>query len=62
MVEQSEIGTYLVPSSPIRFTESANLPALKAPILGEHTDQILAEELGFSSAEIGSLHDHNIVA
>ncbi|MDE0756994.1 MAG: CoA transferase [Pseudomonadales bacterium] len=62
MVEQPEIGTYLVPSSPIRFTESANLPALKAPILGEHTDQILAEELGFSSAEIGRLHDDNIVA
>jgi 2-methylfumaryl-CoA isomerase len=30
--------------------------------LGEHTDEILAEELGLSSAEIGALHDARIVA
>ena len=28
-----------------------------APLLGEHTDEILAEELGLSPAEIGALHD-----
>lgn len=61
-VEQPGIGSYLVPSSPIRFSESPNLPALKSPVLGQHTDQILAEELGLSGVEIGKLRDAKIVA
>jgi 2-methylfumaryl-CoA isomerase len=31
-------------------------------LLGEHTDEILAEELGLSAAEIGDLHDAGVVA
>ena len=54
-------GTYLTPSSPIRFGLSDNLKSLAAPKLGEHTDQILAEELGLSSIEIGRLHDDGLV-
>ena len=54
-------GTYLTPSSPIRFGLSDNLKSLPAPKLGEHTDQILAEVLGLSSPEIGRLHDEGIV-
>jgi 2-methylfumaryl-CoA isomerase len=30
--------------------------------LGEHTDEILADELGLSAAEIGALHDAGVVA
>ena len=54
-------GTYLTPSSPIRFGLSENLKSLKAPKLGEHTNQILAEVLGLSSVEIGRLHDEGLV-
>ena len=61
-VNQPGIGEYLVPGSPIRFTRAANLPALTAPILGQHTDQILAEDLGLDSGAIGRLHDSQIVA
>lgn len=61
-VEQPGIGEYLVPGSPIRFTQSDNLPSLVAPRLGEHTDQILSEDLGLNSATIGKLHDDKIVA
>ena len=62
MVEQPGIGEYLMPSSPIRFSEIENLTAFPAPLLGEHTDQILAEDLGLSHNEIGLLHDNQIVA
>ncbi|MBQ61439.1 MAG: 2-methylfumaryl-CoA isomerase [Gammaproteobacteria bacterium] len=62
MVEQPGIGEYLAPASPIRFSETKNLEASPAPVLGEHTDQILAEDLGLSSGEIGALHDTRIVA
>ncbi|MDZ7686570.1 MAG: hypothetical protein U5O39_17620 [Gammaproteobacteria bacterium] len=42
MIDQPGIGSYLAPGSPIRFTGTDNLPAMAAPRLGEHTDQILA--------------------
>ena len=61
-LDQPGIGEYLVPSSPIRFTRVDNLPSLAAPVLGEHTDQILLQDLGMSESEIGRLHDKNIVA
>ncbi len=62
MLEQPGIGTYLTPGSPIRFSASENLDARPAPRLGQHTDQILAEELGLSGSQIGVLHDSGIVA
>ena len=35
---------------------------MRAPLLGEHTDEILATILGLSDSEIGQLHDTGIVA
>ena len=61
-VQQPGIGEYLVPGSPIRFTEAENLPPMVAPLLGEHTDQILSEDLGLDASAIGKLHDAQIVA
>lgn len=62
LVDQPGIGEYLVPGSPIRFTATDNLPPAKAPLLGQHTDEILADELGLTAAQIGKLHDAGIVA
>jgi 2-methylfumaryl-CoA isomerase len=33
-----------------------------APLLGQHTDEILSGILGLSGAEIGKLHDAKVVA
>ena len=38
------------------------LPARRAPQLGEHTEEVLADVLGLSDAEIGRLHDDGVVA
>jgi 2-methylfumaryl-CoA isomerase len=62
MVDQPGIGRYLTPGSPLDFSASPRLPPRPAPVLGEHTDIVLAEVLGFSSAEIGRLHDERIIA
>ena len=56
------IGAFLVPASPIRFSVANNLPALQAPALGEHTEQILAEDLNLPNHEIARLFDEKIVA
>jgi 2-methylfumaryl-CoA isomerase len=62
MVEQPGIGTYLMPGSPLDFSALAREPVRRAPLLGEHTDEVLADVLGLSDAEIGRLHDDGVVA
>jgi 2-methylfumaryl-CoA isomerase len=61
-VEHPGVGTYLMPGSPLRFSGLDRLPVRRAPLLGEHTEEILAGVLGLSSTEIGRLHDAGVVA
>jgi len=60
-VDDPGIGSYLAPGSPFYFGAAAQCPVKRAPILGEHTDEILLEVLGLSSSEVGRLHDEGIV-
>lgn len=53
---------YRTPASPLDFSSVARLPPMPAPVLGQHTDEILAEVLGLPEHEIGRLHDRGIVA
>ena len=58
-VEQKERGTYLTVGSPIKFSDFA--PAITgAPLLGEHTDDVLAE-LGYDAEQIAAMHDNGVV-
>nr|VFK23856.1 MAG: mesaconyl-CoA C1-C4 CoA transferase [Candidatus Kentron sp. MB]VFK26744.1 MAG: mesaconyl-CoA C1-C4 CoA transferase [Candidatus Kentron sp. MB]VFK74615.1 MAG: mesaconyl-CoA C1-C4 CoA transferase [Candidatus Kentron sp. MB] len=61
-IEQPGIGRYLVPGSPIDFGASPRLEPACAPILGEHTDEILTQELGMNDKQIGELRDKGVVA
>jgi 2-methylfumaryl-CoA isomerase len=61
-VEQPGIGRYPTPGLPVDFGAAPREPTRPAPRLGEHTDQVLAEVLGLSSAEIGRLHESGIAA
>ncbi len=61
-VEQPGIGTYLMPGSPLSFEGVGRIPVRRAPMLGEHTEEILAEVLGLSAVEIGRLYDARAVA
>ncbi|MEJ7751286.1 MAG: CoA transferase [Thermoleophilaceae bacterium] len=61
-IEQPGIGTYLMPGSPLDFSHAERLPPARAPILGEHTEEVLAGVLGMSDAEIGRLTDSGVVA
>ena len=59
-VDQPGIGPILMPGSPLEFGELARRPAAPAPLIGEHTDDILADVMGLSEAQIGALHDRGI--
>ena len=61
-IEQPGIGTYLMPGSPVTLSDLPRTPPRPAPLLGEHTDEVLAEILGLPALEIGRLHDDGIVA
>jgi len=60
-------GPYLTPVSPLAPVGAGGRPAAGgrdavAPVLGEHTDEVLAGWLGLSAAEIGRLHDAGVIA
>jgi 2-methylfumaryl-CoA isomerase len=61
-LEQPGIGRYLVPGSPISFGAFDREPPRRAPLLGEHTDEILSNDLGLSDSEIGRLRESGVVA
>jgi 2-methylfumaryl-CoA isomerase len=61
MVEQPGIGTYLMPGSPLHFGALPRFAATRAPLLGEHTDEILSTVLELSDSEIANLHDKHVV-
>ena len=61
-LEQPGIGSYLMPGSPLDFDGLERTPVRRAPLLGEHTDEILADVLGLGETEIGRLHDAGTVA
>jgi 2-methylfumaryl-CoA isomerase len=61
-VEQPGIGRYPMPGLPLDFGAAQRRPPRPAPLLGEHTDAVLADLLGLSAAEIGRLHDEHIAA
>ncbi len=60
-VEQPGIGPYTVPGTPHKF-QDFDRGHVRAPELGEHTDEILSGELGMSDGEIARLYDAKIVA
>jgi 2-methylfumaryl-CoA isomerase len=57
-VDQPGVGPHLAPGSPIRAGERV---VERAPVLGEHTDMILAAWLGLGSDEIRALHERGTV-
>ncbi len=49
-----------VAAVPIWMTETAPVPRTRPPLLGEHTEQVLAE-LGYSSEQIGALRAAQVI-
>ena len=60
-LEQPGIGSFLVPGSPLNFSGLERREPRRAPVLGEHTDEVLADVLDLSDAQIGKLRDSKIV-
>lgn len=61
-LHQPGMGRWLVPGLPMEFGALPRRPPVRAPLLGEHTDQVLLEVLGMSETQVGRLHDDGVVA
>lgn len=62
IIDQPGVGRHLAPASPINTSAADDREPVKAPMLGEHTAQILRTELGLSEHQIKELHDRGVVA
>jgi 2-methylfumaryl-CoA isomerase len=61
-IETAGVGQHLAAGAAARIMDQVRLPTQPAPLLGEHTDEILTELLHLSDLEIASLHDRGVVA
>ncbi len=52
----------LIPGLPVKFAEVAEGPEARVPWLGEHTDAVLAAELGLGPGELAGLRADGVIA
>ena len=52
----------LIPGNPVRMSDVAIGPDRRPPWLGEHTDAVLATELGLSAAALAALRTSGVIA
>jgi len=62
MLDQPGIGAYLAPGSPVVSSVIGRAPVAPAPLVGQHSEAVLADVLGLGSGQIGKLMDAGIVA
>ena len=62
MIHQPGIGTLPIPGSPVTFSDLERMGPAPAPVLGEHTEEILGDVLGLGSGQIGRLMDEGVVS
>src|SRR5262249_28241034 len=55
-------GTVKMVGPPVRLSATPGSARRPAPLLGQHTVEVLRERLGMSDAEIARLHDARVIA
>lgn len=61
-VEHATLGRIKTTGRPIRFSGHEHEPLRAAPLMGQHTDEVLTEVLGLSAAQIAELRRGRVVA
>ena len=59
-VDHPERGKYLTVGCPIKLSDS-EVEVTRSPLLGEHTDEILAEVLDYSAEEIAEIRESGAI-
>jgi len=61
VIEHPGVGRYLAPRSPLDFAQLGRIPIRRAPLLGEHTEEVLIELLGLKHSEVGRLREQRVI-
>ncbi|WP_252817094.1 CaiB/BaiF CoA transferase family protein [Mesorhizobium liriopis] len=61
-VEDPHVGKLTLARAPVRLSDMPEVPTASAPMLGEHTDEILERTLGYSAERISTLKSSKAVA
>ncbi|WP_432825520.1 CoA transferase [Dactylosporangium sp. CA-092794] len=62
VIDQPGVGQHLAPGSPLSTGGPERPRPVRAPVLGEHTNEILRDELGLSESDIDALRARGTVA
>ncbi|MCD6479568.1 CoA transferase, partial [Candidatus Bathyarchaeota archaeon] len=60
-VEHPKLGRIKVPTYPVKFSEIRGFKVTSAPMLGQHTEEVLSELLGYSKEEIEGLRREGVI-
>lgn len=60
-IDQPGIGRMEIAGSPIRLSETPGEVYSPAPLLGQHSEEVLKDILGYSQEEIGSLREEGVI-
>lgn len=60
-IDQPRVGKMKIAGSPIRLSETPGSVYAPAPLLGEHSDSILKEILGYAQTEIDALKQEGVI-
>lgn len=60
-VDQVGVGRYLTPGLPLQFSTLPRIQPKSAPLLGQHTEEVLVDILGLSGATFGDFVDRGVV-
>ncbi len=61
-IETAGVGSHFAAGGAVRAQGEAWRPMKSAPLIGQHTDEVLLEVLGLGSGEVARLHDAGLVA
>ena len=60
-VEHKAAGKYNVPNFPVKFSETPGEVGMAAPMLGQHTKEVLKEKLGITDEELEALEKQGAI-
>ena len=61
LVDHPQQGQLKLTGDPFRLSEVDKMPLRPAPLLGEHTEQVLTETIGIDTNQVMSLRERGIV-
>lgn len=61
-IPRAKDGSVKIVGAPVTFSESKNDARLAPPLLGQHTDEILTDVLGYTKEKIAILRERKVIA